>query len=144
MALQKTEISAGGIVLKKNPPQVLMVQVKNLIGKIVWTFPKGHLEKGETAAQAAVREVLEETGWDCKIPPRARKPFLKVQYFFRRGKSTIRKKVVWFWMAPGRKTGSRDPKEIRRVRWAGLAAAKRLIKYPSDKQILKRLQATIE
>ena len=33
MALQKTEISAGGIVLKKNPPQVLMVQVKNLIGK---------------------------------------------------------------------------------------------------------------
>ena len=40
MALQKTEISAGGIVLKKNPPQVLMVQVKNLIGKIVWTVPQ--------------------------------------------------------------------------------------------------------
>ncbi|GHF97987.1 hypothetical protein GCM10017783_07400 [Deinococcus piscis] len=27
-----------------------------------WTFPKGHLEPGETPTQTAVREILEETG----------------------------------------------------------------------------------
>ena len=143
MARQKTEISAGGIAIKKNPPRVLMVQVKNLTGKIVWTFPKGHLEKGETEGEAALREVREETGWICKFPPRGRKPFLKVQYFFKREKTPIRKRVIWFWMTPVRKAGSKDPDEIRRVRWAELAAAKRLIQYPSDKKILKRVQATI-
>ena len=140
----KTEVSAGGLVLKKNPLKVLMVRVKNLKGEKVWTFPKGHLEKGETARQAALREVREETGWDCRIPPRDSKPFLNVRYFFMRGKIKILKRVAWFWMAPVRKSGNRDPKEILQVRWARIAAAARLIQYPSDKKILKILQATIE
>jgi ADP-ribose pyrophosphatase len=31
-------------------------------GRLLWSLPKGHLETGETAEQAAVREVAEETG----------------------------------------------------------------------------------
>lgn len=144
MARHKIDVSAGGLVLKKNPLKILMVRVKNLEGRKVWTFPKGHLEKGETAAQAALREVREETGWLCRIPPRRSRPLLKVQYFFMREKSKVLKKVVWFLMEPVRKSGSRDPDEILRVRWAGLPSAVRLAQYPSDKKILKILQATIE
>lgn len=32
-----------------------------------WAFPKGHLEAGETAQQAAVREVQEETGVQASV-----------------------------------------------------------------------------
>jgi diadenosine hexaphosphate hydrolase (ATP-forming) len=32
-----------------------------------WVFPKGHIEEGETAEAAAVREVLEESGVEATI-----------------------------------------------------------------------------
>ena len=34
----------------------------NRRGRLLWSLPKGHLEPGETATQAAIREVEEETG----------------------------------------------------------------------------------
>ena len=39
-----------------------MVKVQNLEGKIVWTFPKGHIETGEIPADTAQRELMEEAG----------------------------------------------------------------------------------
>jgi 8-oxo-dGTP diphosphatase len=32
-----------------------------------WTFPKGKLDRGETFEQAALREVVEETGMNCRV-----------------------------------------------------------------------------
>jgi 8-oxo-dGTP diphosphatase len=32
-----------------------------------WGFPKGHAELGETAEQVAIRETLEETGYQVRI-----------------------------------------------------------------------------
>lgn len=36
-------------------------------GRHVYNQPAGHVEKGETLEQAAVREALEETGWDVAL-----------------------------------------------------------------------------
>ncbi len=130
--------------MKGTPAKILLVQVKNLKGETVWTFPKGHLEEGETAQEAAVREVWEETGWNCKISPEHIKPFMTVQYFFKKGPDLIRKQVIWFRMEALEKTGTSDPNEILDSRWATLPETAKLIKYPSDKTILKELQATIE
>lgn len=32
-----------------------------------WSFPKGHIEMGETSQKATIREIKEETGLDIKI-----------------------------------------------------------------------------
>ncbi|MDZ7786085.1 MAG: NUDIX domain-containing protein [Candidatus Saccharibacteria bacterium] len=55
------EPTAGGIIFRRNKNgqlEILLIQdAKNR-----WTIPKGHIEEGETAKQAARREISEETG----------------------------------------------------------------------------------
>ena len=53
---------AGGVVYRRGPdgPEFLLVRARK--DPSHWIFPKGHIEKGETAAVAAVREVEEEAG----------------------------------------------------------------------------------
>jgi 8-oxo-dGTP pyrophosphatase MutT (NUDIX family) len=36
-------------------------------GRVLFNQPAGHLDPGESLAQAAVRETLEETGWDVHL-----------------------------------------------------------------------------
>lgn len=53
-------ISAGGILVRNNPEkQILLTIFKHIQGL---GFAKGHVEKGETIQEAAIREVEEETG----------------------------------------------------------------------------------
>lgn len=128
------EFSAGGIV-RDSKGRLLMVKVKNLNGETVWTFPKGHIERGETAEASAVREVEEETGWKCEISgelPEAR-------YWFRRGPLLVHKKVRWFEMKPLRKTGAPAPDEILEVEWVSGAEARRRAKYKSDLALLNQV-----
>ena len=58
------ETSAGGLVLDLSTavPSGALIGRTNRRGQLLWSLPKGHLEVGETAEQAAVREVEEETG----------------------------------------------------------------------------------
>jgi 8-oxo-dGTP pyrophosphatase MutT (NUDIX family) len=129
------EFSAGGIV--RDGENVLMIRVQNLEGKQLWTFPKGHLEAGETAEQAAVREVEEETGHRCEIVS----SLDKVADWFERDSILTKKTVSWFLMKPIEKTGSHDPEEILEARWMPLAEAAGLIRYKSDRKIMARLNS---
>lgn len=126
------ELAAGGVVGRRG--KVLLVQVKNLEGEIVWTFPKGHLEKGETWLAAALREVEEETGWRC----RSRGLLSNVTYRFTRKGRPVFKRVRWYRMEPVEKTGRPDAGEIRRTKWVAAAAAARSLSYPGDGRVLAR------
>jgi 8-oxo-dGTP pyrophosphatase MutT (NUDIX family) len=58
------ETSAGGLVVDRavDPPRGAVIARVNRAGRVEWCLPKGHIEAGETAEQAAVREIAEETG----------------------------------------------------------------------------------
>lgn len=50
-------VSAGGVVLNRDG-EVLVVSQHG----ISWSLPKGHVDEGETALEAAKREIAEESG----------------------------------------------------------------------------------
>ena len=71
---QVDEFSAGGLVLDLagEIPRGALIARTDRHGRLLWSLPKGHIEAGETAEQAAVREVEEETGIAGDDPRRAR------------------------------------------------------------------------
>jgi len=52
----------GAIAVVVHEGQTLLVQRRNPPNAGLWGFPGGHVELGETALEAAARELLEETG----------------------------------------------------------------------------------
>jgi 8-oxo-dGTP pyrophosphatase MutT (NUDIX family) len=54
-------------VVVERDGRFLMVEEEAELGRVVYNQPAGHVETGETLEQAAVREALEETGWEVRI-----------------------------------------------------------------------------
>ncbi|MCR5057118.1 MAG: NUDIX domain-containing protein [Clostridiales bacterium] len=59
--------SAGAIVYEGDGAARRLLMLEN--GGKGWSFPKGHIEPGESAEEAAVRETLEETGLQVELLP---------------------------------------------------------------------------
>lgn len=57
-------VTVATVVVKDQ--QFLLVE-ERVSGSLVYNQPAGHLESDETLQQAAVRETLEETGWEVKL-----------------------------------------------------------------------------
>jgi len=131
----KKDFSAGGVVWDAAKKKLLLVRVENLLNMLVWTFPKGHPEGDETPAMAALREVREETGWVCTVI----NPVLDVRYRFTQKGIRYSKTVRWFLMAPVKKAGAFDPKEIKAIKWMGVQEAESILSYESDHKLLKRV-----
>lgn len=55
-------LQAGGIAFRADGGAVSVLVVTSKKAPAEWVFPKGHIEPGETAAAAAVRETHEEAG----------------------------------------------------------------------------------
>jgi len=126
------EHSAGGVITEAG--RVLLIRVRNLEGLEVWTFPKGHLEAGETPEAAALREVSEETGFDCEITGE----LYRAEYSFLRGGKRVDKDVRWYSMR--RRGGDGVPKtpdEIVAMKWEPLGTAGKFLAYPSDIELLR-------
>ena len=62
----KFEYSAGAFIYRKSTFGISLLLLKKE-GRDAYDLPKGHIEKGETAEQAAIREIKEETGLDVEL-----------------------------------------------------------------------------
>ena len=128
------EYSCGGVVI--DGKKVLLIQIVNLAGRKVWTFPKGHLEKGETARETAIREVEEETGYRASII----RPIYKNKYSFTVDGVNIRKTVQWYLMRLGAKFDKLDKTEIIDTKWISIHNARKIVRYPTDQKLLDKTQ----
>jgi 8-oxo-dGTP pyrophosphatase MutT (NUDIX family) len=126
--------SAGGVVL--GPQEVLLIRVSDIKGRPIWSFPKGRLDAGETPAEAALREVLEETGWRCRIEA----ALSTTEYWFQREGRRFRKTVVWFKMTPIEQAGVPDG-EVEDVQWVDRQTAFSRLSYASDVALLSQAMA---
>ena len=61
----KREKSCGGVVFTRINGQLLYLLIRSRQG--VYGFPKGHMERGETERETALREIREETGLTVKL-----------------------------------------------------------------------------
>ncbi|MEG0762968.1 MAG: NUDIX domain-containing protein [Oscillospiraceae bacterium] len=62
----KKEKSCGAICYQKSDDKIEILLIKHRYGGH-WSFPKGHVEKGEDEETTAMREVREESGAKIKI-----------------------------------------------------------------------------
>ncbi|MBV9293830.1 MAG: NUDIX domain-containing protein, partial [Frankiales bacterium] len=60
-------VECAGAVVRDPDGRLLLVQRGRDPGRGRWSLPGGRLERGETPAAAAVREVREETGLDVEV-----------------------------------------------------------------------------
>ncbi len=95
-----------------------------------WSFPKGKLDPGETEADAAIREVEEETGLRCALD----RELATTSYRDARG----RPKTVRYWLM----TAEGEPiaaNEVDDARFVPIEEAEALLTYARDRALLASL-----
>jgi 8-oxo-dGTP pyrophosphatase MutT (NUDIX family) len=137
------EFSAGGLVYGRRDGDwavVLAARRRPERGELVWTIPKGHVEPGERTIDAAVREVLEETGLVAAVE----EPLGDITYWFARGTDRVLKRVrFWLMRHRGGRFADRDA-EMDAVRWFTLGAAEAQAAYPNEQVLVARARALLE
>ncbi len=127
------EFSAGGIVYKRANGDIEWLVIQPA-GTKRWQFPKGHIEQRETAKEAAVREVFEETG----IRAKALRKIGDIQYFYQEAGRRIFKKVSFFLMEY--KSGlPKSNFEVDKIVWKSMEEVQTLLTFKVEKDILRRV-----
>ena len=132
----RNEISAGGVVHRAADGgiQICLAARRTRRGDLVWGLPKGAVEEGETPEEAAVREVLEETGLEAEIED----DLGTIRYFYVWESVRVRKQVRFFLMlATGGDLADHD-EEMEEVRWFPLARAVKRAGYRGEREVLQR------
>ena len=115
--------AAGGVVVRDG-----RVAVVHRPKYDDWSLPKGKLDLGESWEDAAVREVLEETGLRCRLGDRAG----SVEYVDPKG----RPKTVRYWRMEPLGGTFAPSAEIDQMRWLTAQEAEEALTYPHDRSLV--------
>ena len=125
------EYSCGAIVFSRASGRLLYVIVQEMEG--AWSFPKGHMEAGETEEETAYREVYEETGLRPAFIP----GFLERDEYDLAEKPGFRKRVTYFLADAGNASPAPQPEEIRQILSLPYEEALGLFEHAGTRRILE-------
>lgn len=129
------EKSCGAIVYRRFHGNTEILLIKH-IKSGCWSFPKGHMEEGESEVQTAVREIKEETNVDIVIDD----PSFRETVVFNPRRDT-RKEVVYFIGRAVSADAVPQESEIAEIRWAEIGRASSELAYDNDRLIVNKVKA---
>lgn len=127
------EYSAGGLIFDARG-RVAIIARHSRSGHIEWCLPKGHIERGETPEQTAVREVHEETG----ILGEVIASIATIDYWFTGSSQRVHKLVHHYAlrMIGGELTVEGDPDhEAEDAAWVNFDDLTSVLSYPNERRI---------
>ena len=138
-ARAQPETSAGGVVYRRDGGGPLFLLIRDSYQN--WGFPKGHVESGERAEDAALREVREETGIDEVA---IRGTIDTIDWYFRFRGRLIHKVCHFYLMETSQAVTSPQQAEgITACQWVDYGAARTAISYANARQLLLRAQEMV-
>ncbi|MCR8969949.1 bis(5'-nucleosyl)-tetraphosphatase [Facklamia sp. 7083-14-GEN3] len=129
----KEEKSCGAVTYYKDNQDFLFLLIQHKNGGH-WSFPKGHVEKGETEEETALREIKEETGLEVEL----NNQFRETTRFS--PKKDVMKEVVYFMAKANSNKVTRQLEEVSQFLWLPYQEALNKITYSNDKDLLIKAQ----
>jgi 8-oxo-dGTP diphosphatase len=132
--LHRTAYSAGGVIYRVVETQVEVALIATDRGGR-WGLPKGHVNRGETAEAAALREVAEETGLEGEIIQH----LATIEYWFRAGSSRVHKYVDLFLIRYASGDVRPQETEVDDARWFPLDEALSRVSFERERDVLSQV-----
>lgn len=131
------EVSAGGLVIDQTgaDPQAALIGRIDRRGRLLWSLPKGHIESGESAQEAAIREVAEETG----IRGRVVAALGTISFWFVFQDRRVHKTVHHHLLVAESGLLSADDEEVAEVAWVPLAELPQRLAYADERRLVQRV-----
>jgi 8-oxo-dGTP pyrophosphatase MutT (NUDIX family) len=133
------ETSAGGVVFRVEEGTPFFLLIRDSYAN--WGFPKGHVERGESTEDAALREVREETGLrelsSCGLID-------TIDWYFRFRGRLIHKSCHFYLMETSEsETAPQRAEGITACQWVTYAEAHEAVSYANAREVLRRAREMI-
>jgi 8-oxo-dGTP pyrophosphatase MutT (NUDIX family) len=132
------EFSAGGVVVRRmqGQPFVAVVRVRDEI----LALPKGHPDGDESPAEAARREVREETGLEAELV----EPLGEVKYWYVRGGKRVAKIVAFFLFHYRSGSVADHDHEVEEALWIPLDEAPKRLAYKGEREMAEAARSRLD
>lgn len=142
ISVTREQFSAGGVAYRGDRDDVRIVIVFTVAAR-KWQLPKGIIDPGESAREAAVREVREEGGIETELVG----DIGQTEYSFTVKNNGIRqriqKSVHWFLLRYSGGAVEDHDHEVEEARWVNVQEALRLLEFENEREIVRKAVSMI-